>query len=387
MDTKRATNIKNEDISARENETFKLLATLYMESEWETVTGLERGRETAQNEEVSGTGVVVDEGMAERAEIVDFTSSERFRRRMRAIVLRNRVQGAAVSVSRKAAGVILAVIVGTGVLMLINEEVRAEILRFFRVNFEKYTVYSGKLRTEDFLREPKFYYLKDVPEGYELISWDESSIGESDYEYVRSATEKLFFTVQCEDGFTVGIDTEDSEYQAVLYQKGIADYYKAMSSSHVSAFTWENEYGYRYYLQGNFTLEEFMKMADGVVEKDRTPRFYELTSIPEEYEVLSAKEETDGSGKYIYGNKAGMELFSLEIYYDYPRKYKPEVEIKEHEEFEYNGMLVKLYPAAGEEENSLCIWRDAHDYVFILVGNLSKEEFMKISKGVKLKEK
>ena len=79
------------------------------------------------------------------------SKSERFQKRMGELFRWSQRKETMRATGQKVAGVLFAIAVGAGVILLTNEEVRAEVIRFFRKDYGTHTVYqfNEQIKWED----------------------------------------------------------------------------------------------------------------------------------------------------------------------------------------------------------------------------------------------
>lgn len=171
---------------------------------------------------------------------------------------------------RKAAAVLLILVSAAGTLVLINEEVRAEFVRFIHKHFMTHTEYE--FRNDDLSWKDEFcvYVPAWIPEGYTEAyrSMDEDG-GWIRYDATQDGKiQEIYFICKDERSTGMSLNTENTRRSEIVYQGQMAEYYEAYEEGFLSSFVWGNEWGCRFVLSGNLTLEEFRKIADSLVEAE-----------------------------------------------------------------------------------------------------------------------
>ena len=199
------------------------------------------------------------------------SKSERFQKRMGELFRWSQRKETMRATGQKVAGVLFAIAVGAGVILLTNEEVRAEVIRFFRKDYGTHTVYQFneqiKWDGEFELYEPTW-----VPEGFvEAYRVEDLLMGMSiRYDNIEGEElRELYFGCSNMRYTGVSLNTENTKYQKVMYQEEWAEFYESQDEEFLSSFVWQNQNGCCFTLSGKFTLEEFMKIADSMERTEK----------------------------------------------------------------------------------------------------------------------
>ena len=192
--------------------------------------------------------------------------SEQFQNRMEKILRKSRVREVLWEIGEKAACILLVLAIGTGLLLLSDKEVRAELIRFFRKDWGTHTTYEFPEKVE-WEGEFELYEPTWVPEGFvEADRWIGEISGMSiRYDKVQGdEIEEIYFG--CTDMRYAGIslNTENTKCYEVTYKGERAEFYESQDEAFLSSFVWQNQSGCWFDLGGNLTLEEFMKIADSL---------------------------------------------------------------------------------------------------------------------------
>ncbi len=200
------------------------------------------------------------------------SKSERFQKRMGELFRWSQRKETMRATGQKVAGILFAIAVGAGVILLTNEEVRAEVIRFFRKDYGTHTAYQFneqiKWDGEFELYEPTW-----VPEGFvEAYRVEDLFFGlRIRYDKIQEegVREIYFDCMNIQDGGGLSLNTENTKYQKVMYQEEWAEFYESQDEEFLSSFVWQNQNGCYFTLSGKFTLEEFMKIADSMERTEK----------------------------------------------------------------------------------------------------------------------
>lgn len=331
----------------RETEIFECLVELYMESELE----------------------LVRECMAE----VQPPMSERFRRRIRGIILRE----SAVSVARRVAAVILTVLTVTGSLMLINEEVRAGVIRFFQKIYQTHTEYHFQNDAMEWDGAFRLYEPTWLPEGYRegYRSTEEAGLS---IRYDHASGREIYYFCRDERVSGVSLNTENTECQEIRYQGEWAEYYASCEEGFLSSFVWGNEYGCYFALSGDLTLDECMQIADSLEAKEESETSW-IVDPPVGYEVYMSTVEQSRKPyeQYFYLSEDRAKTFSLSIQMPELEEMIREMDC-EIEELVVADLAVRGYHPVDPASERTYIWRDGQGTLFILQGSMEKEEMQEL---------
>lgn len=300
--------------------------------------------------------------------------SERFRRRIRGIILRE----SAVSVARRVAAVILTVLTVTGSLMLINEEVRAGVIRFFQKIYQTHTEYHFQNDVMEWdgafhLYEPT-WLPEDYREGYR--STEEAGLS---IRYDHASGKEIYYFCRDERMSGVSLNTENTERQEILYQGEWAEYYASCEEGFLSSFVWGNEYGCYFALSGDLTLDECMQIADSLEERTENDFDGRVARVPAGYQLYmnAVEKNRDQYEQYFYLSEDRTKTFSLSIQMPELEEMIREMDC-EIEELTIAGQPVRGYHPVGPASESAYIWRDGQGTLFILQGSMKKEEMREL---------
>ena len=197
--------------------------------------------------------------------------SEQFQKQMEELFRWSRRREAAREILRKAACFLLLAVVGTGALLLANEEVRAEVIRFFRKDYGTYTEYQFNEQVE-WEEEFELYEPTWVPEGFvEAYRVGDLFFGLT-IRYDNTEGEELreiYFGCTNMRYAGVSLNTENTKRQEVMYQGERAEFYESQDEKFLSSFVWQNRNGCYFTLSGKFTLKEFIEIADSVEKTEK----------------------------------------------------------------------------------------------------------------------
>ena len=190
------------------------------------------------------------------------TFSDEFEHKMRALMNRQKRHETWHKSVRRAAAVILAVLLGLATWMAVDQDARAAVVRWIREVYENSVVYRF---FDDAPSEKNFSYeLTWVSEGYER----NSQVGDNNTQTVIYQKESDYFT------FVYHRTTESSLVQLLETRSdGVAvsvnglpgQYYEAADSTTTNDLVWINEDdGVIFCISSFLPYEEIMHMAEGV---------------------------------------------------------------------------------------------------------------------------
>lgn len=198
------------------------------------------------------------------------TFSEEFEQKIRELMERkNHHETGWHKFAQRAAAVILAVLLGLGAWLAVDQDARAAVARWVREFYENSIVYRffGNAPTE----ENFFYKLTWVPEGYEITN----QVGDDSTQTVVYQKESDVFTFMylrvTEDSLAQLIGTRGDELAVSI--NGIAgQYYEAADSSTTNDLIWINEdAGVFFSISSFLSYEDIMHIAEGV-QLDKLPK-------------------------------------------------------------------------------------------------------------------
>ena len=198
-------------MSSSEFPEMDLLAHIYMEADWA----------------LSGAD-----------EAVDITPSARFKSKIARIIFVER----GLAYLRKAAMILVMLMVGLGMLLAVNEDVRASLYRkIFKKTYSTHTVYDDGIYPSHIDYKDMVYVPTWIPEGYELRYSDiGKGLGYS-ASYVDKDLQEVFFTCHYTANASVGLNTENTTETMVEIDGKQVEYHESYAEGFNSSLIWIDE--------------------------------------------------------------------------------------------------------------------------------------------------
>ena len=198
------------------------------------------------------------------------TFSDEFEQKMRELMSRKKHHHSAWHiVAQRAAAVILAVLLGLGAWLAVDQDARAAVIRWVREVYENSIVYRffGDAPTE----KNFFYKLTWVPEGYEITN----QVGDDSTQTVVYQKESDVFTFMylrtTEDGLPQLLETI-GEGVTVSINGLSGQYYSAANNTTTNNLVWIDEDDRVFFCISSFLpYEDIMHIAEGV-QLDKLPK-------------------------------------------------------------------------------------------------------------------
>ena len=273
----------NED---REEALYDLLANLYIETEL---------------------------AMAEKAMPDDVEVSDRFKRKIRNIILLER----GIAIARKVAAVFLIFVLGFATLVMINEDVRAAVVRFFKTTFATHTTYQGNeeaISNEDvfLIYEPTW-----VPEGYKLkyrhVDVDFGltlmyTNGECD------EVKDLFFSCNKIGSAATSYNTEKTTLHKVKLGNISAEYYESYEEGFPSSLVWSDGVDTIFCVTGEVPYSELEKIANSIKANAEAYKEADDADIDGTRYTFSSREDfyDEGRIRYLYEDNETHEFIEID---------------------------------------------------------------------------
>ncbi len=184
-----------------------------------------------------------------------------FRKKMKKLIFR-RKHSILSKALRTAAGVVIVFLLGGGLLLTFNSEVRAEFLSWMKESNEGLVMYFTTEEIRENNRKPR-YRLTEIPEGYEEYEIDSSEDGAA-FVYVNEQGKFLKFYYLHDSGEAVlGLDTRG--YQCINTTVGDlkGEIYLPDDQNMENAIVWKDE-STLWYLCAFLDAEELLKLAESI---------------------------------------------------------------------------------------------------------------------------
>ncbi|MCR4778648.1 MAG: DUF4367 domain-containing protein [Lachnospiraceae bacterium] len=262
-----------------------LLAKIYMESDWKLAD--------ADNSE-------------------EFLVSKRFKRKIDGIILFEK----SLLVLRKIAVVLLVFLIGTGTLIVINEEVRATVIRFFRETFDTHTEFHDNLYGDDYDNADMVYVPTWIPEGYNVHYYNlDSQLGFDIVYYKMDGTqiEEISYSCNFIDNSGISVNTEMTNKKIITIDGKEVEYYESYDEKYDSSIIWNDKEGRIVYFSGKLGIDEFSKMFSGLQENSYVFKEADEMDLGGDFKFASKSVFYDeGRTKYIYINYKTGEILNIE---------------------------------------------------------------------------
>lgn len=191
------------------------------------------------------------------------TFSDEFEQRIRELMERkNHYHGAWHRFAQRAAAVILAVLIGLGAWLAVDQDARAVVVRWIREVYENSIVYRffGDASAE----KNYFYELSWVPDGYE-IAGQFSDVSTQTVIYQKESDAFTFTYHRITEGSLAQLFGTSGEGVSVSINGIVGQYYEAADSNTTSDLIWINEDAGVFYCISSFLpYEDIMHMAESV---------------------------------------------------------------------------------------------------------------------------
>lgn len=187
--------------------------------------------------------------------------SKGFQKKMKRLIFKRKhpVLSAAM---RTAAGIATAILVGGGLLLTFNAEVRAEFLSWIKESSEGLVMYLPAEGNEESDRKVR-YRLPEIPEGYEVYEIESTEDGETFVYENEQGQFLMFFYFYNFSETALGLYTEGYECINVSVGELKGEMYLTDDKNKGNAIVWKNE-NVIFSLDAFLDAEELLKMAESI---------------------------------------------------------------------------------------------------------------------------
>ena len=205
---------------------------------------------------------VQDALLPDEEALASITFSERFQERMRRMIRRHRYGYYVLfgTAGRRAASIIVALLVAFTVATVSVEALRKPVAQFFAEVFEKFTmIFVTDEAPASRMGEMELHAPTYVPEGYEIESEIELD-GVYHILFSNADGDTIKYSQRQESVFSVNIDTEKIQYSEIVAGDNQGIIYVNKNITYI--VLWNSQYCYS--LSGTISADELTKIAESI---------------------------------------------------------------------------------------------------------------------------
>jgi hypothetical protein len=206
------------------------------------------------------------EDIEETNSIKEISVSDSFKKKIQRIIFYER----SLAYLKRIAIYFLVVFTGVGTLILINEDIRAATIRFFKETFDTHKIFFDGDEMSNIDYKNLLYVPTWIPEGYELnYSMVDAKLGISN-NYINKTTHKeLFYSCDLIINASVGLNTEGTVARNVVIGGKNVEYNESVKEGFNSSIIWTDQEGRVVYIAADEDFDTLKNIYESL-ELDNT---------------------------------------------------------------------------------------------------------------------